>query len=206
MLCTATATRIVRTVIHGLDPGDKETLMSPRVEAVSQRATHQFSKQPRMWIRLLAGLGVEGDAHLGTTVQHRSRVVRDPTQPNMRQVHLLHRELLEQLETAGFVIGPGDIGENILTRGLDLLGLPTDTVLRIGKTAEVRVTGLRNPCIQLDRFKPGLMAATLDRDADGNLVRKAGVMAVVLTGGEVWPNDPIQVAMPAAPHRRLAPI
>jgi MOSC domain-containing protein YiiM len=176
------------------------------VDAVSQRGTHRFGKQPRMWIRLLAGLGVEGDAHLGTTVQHRSRVARDPTQPNLRQVHLLHRELLQQLETQGFVIGPGDIGENILTRGVDLLWLPAGTVLRIGDTAEVEVTGLRNPCVQLDRFKPGLMAATLDRDAAGNLVRKAGVMAIVRTTGEVRPNDPIEVVMPATPHRRLRPV
>jgi MOSC domain-containing protein YiiM len=159
-----------------------------------------------MWIRLLAGLGVEGDAHLGRTVQHRSRVARDPTQPNLRQVHLLHHELLQELEAQGFVIGPGAIGENILTHGVDLLGLPTGTVLRIGAAAEVRVSGLRNPCVQLDRFKPGLMAATLDRDAAGGLVRKAGVMAVVLTGGEVRPGDRIDVVMPALPHRRLQPV
>jgi MOSC domain-containing protein YiiM len=176
------------------------------VEAVSQGGTHGFSKQPRMWVRLLAGLGVEGDAHLGTTVRHRSRVARDPTQPNLRQVHLLHWELLESLELRGFLIGPGDIGENILTRDIDLLGLPAGTVLRIGAAARVRVTGLRNPCIQLDRFKPGLMAATLDRDAAGNLVRKAGVMAVVLTGGDVRPGDAIQVILPPEPHRHLLPV
>lgn len=176
------------------------------VEAVSQRSTHRFSKQPRMWIRLLEGLGVEGDAHLGITVKHRSRVARDPTQPNLRQVHLLHRELLDELEPQGFVIGPGDIGENILTRGVDLLGLPTGAVLRIGEAAEVSVTGLRNPCVQLDRFKPGLMAATLDRDADGGLIRKAGIMAVVLTGGEVRPGDRIEVILPLEPHRRLRPV
>jgi MOSC domain-containing protein YiiM len=181
-------------------------MMSGRVEAVSQASVHRFSKQPRMWIRLLAGLGVEGDAHLGTTVQHRSRVARDPSQPNLRQVHLLHRELLEELEGQGFVIGPGDIGENILTRGVDLLGLPTDTVLRIGAAAEVRVTGLRNPCLQLNRFRPGLMAATLDRDASGGLIRKAGVMGVVLTDGEVRPGDSIEVVLPEAPHRRLQPV
>jgi MOSC domain-containing protein YiiM len=180
--------------------------MAAFVEAVSQASTHRFSKTPRLWIRLLAGLGVEGDAHLGTTVKHRSRVARDPTQPNLRQVHLLHRELLAELATRGFVIGPGDIGENILTHGLDLLGLPTDTILRIGATAEVRVTGLRNPCVQLDRFNAGLMAATLDRDAAGNLVRKAGVMAVVVTSGEVRPNDPIETIMPTGPHRRLVPV
>jgi len=180
--------------------------MTGLVEAVSHRGTHSFSKQPRMWIRLLAGLGVEGDAHLGASVQHRSRVARDPTQPNLRQVHLLHQELLDELETRGFVIGPGDIGENILTCGLDLLGMPTDTILRIGAAAELCVTGLRNPCLQLDRFKPGLKAATLDRDEAGNLIRKAGIMAVVLVSGEVRPNDPIQVLMPPAPHRRLIPV
>ncbi|HEX4368166.1 MAG TPA: MOSC domain-containing protein [Rhodopila sp.] len=180
--------------------------MAGIVEAVSQRGTHRFSKQPRMWIRLLAGLGVEGDAHLGTTVQHRSRVARDPTQPNLRQVHLLHRELLQALEHQGFVIGPGDIGENILTSGIDLLALPTGTLLRIGDTAEIQVTGLRNPCIQLDRFKPGLMAATLDRDAQGNLIRKAGVMALVVTDGEIRPGDAIHVILPPEPHRRLLPV
>jgi MOSC domain-containing protein YiiM len=184
----------------------KEGLMSGRVEAVSQGSTHRFSKQPRMWIRLLAGLGVEGDAHLGTTVQHRSRVARDPTQPNLRQVHLLHHELLVTLAAQGFVIGPGDIGENILTRGVDLLELPTGTILRIGDAAEVQVTGLRNPCVQLDRFKPGLMAATLERDAACGLVRKAGVMAIVLVGGEVRPGDAIEVVMPREPHRRLQPV
>lgn len=180
--------------------------MAGIVEAVSQRGTHRFSKQPRMWIRLLAGLGVEGDAHLGTTVQHRSRVARDPTQPNLRQVHLLHRELLETLRDQGFVIGPGDVGENILTRDVDLLGLPNGAVLRIGETVEIRVTGLRNPCVQLDRFKPGLMKATLGRDAEGNLIRKAGVMAVVLTGGEVRPGDAIEVILPPEPHGRLLPV
>lgn len=180
--------------------------MPGRVEAVSQAGTHRFSKQPRMWIRLLAGLGVEGDAHLGTTVKHRSRVARDPTQPNLRQVHLLHRELLRELEARGFAIGAGDIGENILTSGLDLLALPTGTLLRIGGTASIKVTGLRNPCSQLDRFKAGLMAATLDRDAGGNLVRKAGVMAVVLTDGEVRPGDPIEAILPEQPYRPLQPV
>lgn len=179
--------------------------MSGVVEAVSQRGTHSFSKTPRMWITLLAGLGVEGDAHLGVTVKHRSRVARDPTQPNLRQVHLLHRELLQELGASGHVVGPGQVGENILTRGVDLLGLPTGAVLRIGQ-AEIRVTGLRNPCAQLDRFKPGLMAATLGRDADGNLVRKAGVMGVVLAGGRVGPGDAIEVRLPAEPHHRLQPV
>lgn len=180
--------------------------MAGIVEAVSQRGTHRFSKQPRMWIRVLAGLGVEGDAHLGTTVKHRSRVTRDPNQPNLRQVHLLQAELLLELAEQGFVIGPGDIGENILTRHTDLLGLPTGAVLRIGEAAELRLTGLRNPCVQLDRFKPGLMAATLGRDEDGNLVRKAGVMAIVMTAGDIRPGDRIEIVLPPQPHRFLSPV
>jgi MOSC domain-containing protein YiiM len=176
------------------------------VEAVSQRGGHHFSKQPGMWITLLAGLGIEGDGHAGATVQHRSRIARDPTQPNLRQVHLLHRELLDELAAKGFLIGPGDIGENILTRRVDLPGLPIGTILAIGDAARLQVTGLRNPCIQLDRFKPGLMAATLDRDASGNLVRKAGVMAIVLTGGTIRPGDPIEAVLPPPPHRPLRPV
>lgn len=176
------------------------------VEAVSQRAGHHFSKRPRMWINLLAGLGVEGDGHAGATVRHRSRIARDPTQPNFRQVHLLQRELLDELAAKGFLIGPGDIGENILARHVDLLGLPTGTILHIGDAAHVQVSGLRNPCIQLDRFKPGLMAATLGRDASGNLVRKAGVMAVVLTGGTVRPGDAIETVLPPSPHLPLRPV
>jgi len=179
--------------------------MSGVVEAVSQRGGHSFSKTPRLWITLLAGLGVEGDAHCGATVKHRSRVARDSTQPNLRQVHLLHRELLEALETRGYRIGPGQIGENILTRGIDLLALPAGAILRLGQ-AEVLVTGLRNPCVQLDRFRPGLMAATLDRDTEGNLIRKAGIMAVVLGGGQVRPGDAIEVRLPAEPHHRLRPV
>jgi len=180
--------------------------MQAIVESVAQAPSHRFSKRPAMWIKLLAGLGVEGDAHLGTTVKHRSRVARDPTQPNLRQVHLLHQELFRELEARGFILGPGDIGENILTSGIDLLGLPTGTILRIGAAASVQVTGLRNPCVQLDRFQPGLMAATLDRDQAGNLIRKAGIMAVVLTTGQVRPGDRIDIELPPEPHRPLAPV
>lgn len=175
------------------------------VEAVSQDGSHRFSKAPRLWITLVAGLGVEGDAHAGATVKHRSRVARDPAQPNLRQVHLLHRELLDELSAKGFRIGPGQIGENILTAGLDLLALPTGAILHIG-SATIGVTGLRNPCMQLDRFQPGLMAATLDRDANGRLIRKAGVMGVVLEGGVVQPGDSIEVTLPPAPHRTLLPV
>ena len=173
------------------------------VTAVSRSAAHTFSKPNRESIRLLAGLGIEGDAHLGERVKHRSRVKRDPSQPNLRQVHLIHAELLEELRAAGFEVSPGQVGENITTRGVDLLGLPAGARLRLGGSAVVEVTGLRDPCSQLDRFRPGLMAAVLGRDAGGNLIRKAGVMAVVLAGGEVRPGDPVRVELPPEPHRKL---
>ena len=176
------------------------------VTAVNSDAKHAFSKPNREAIRLLEGLGVEGDAHLGRTVQHRSRVARDPSQPNLRQVHLLHAELHTALRAAGFDVAAGDMGENVTTAGLDLLGLPTGTLLHLGESAVVEVTGLRNPCVQLDRFRPGLMAATLDRDAQGCLIRKAGIMGIVLASGLVRPGDPIRVALPAAPHRPLQPV
>ena len=180
--------------------------MTGTVTAVSRSKSHSFSKSPEISIRLLAGLGVEGDAHMGETVKHRSRVRVDPTKPNLRQVHLIHAELHAELEAAGFKVHPGDIGENITTSGIDLLGLPIGAVLRIGATAVVRITGLRNPCTQLDGFQQGLTAAVLDRDSAGNLVRKAGVMSVVLEGGEVIPGDPILVELPPEPHLPLAPV
>jgi MOSC domain-containing protein YiiM len=176
------------------------------VTAVSLSKSHHFSKPNVLGIRLLAGLGVEGDAHSGVTVKHRSRVRRDPSQPNLRQVHLVHAELFDELRGKGFTVTPGDIGENVTTRGIDLLALPTGTKLRLGETATVEITGLRNPCVQLDTFQKGLMAATLDKDADGNLVRKAGVMGVVLACGEVRPGDAITVELPASPHRPLQPV
>jgi MOSC domain-containing protein YiiM len=143
---------------------------------------------------------------MGETVKHRSRVRVDPSQPNLRQVHLVHAELHDELKEAGFQVHPGDIGENITTSGIDLLGLPTGTVLHIGKSAVIRITGLRNPCTQLDGFQQGLTAAVLDRDAEGRVVRKAGVMSVVLEGGEVMPGDPIAVELPPQPHLPLAPV
>jgi MOSC domain-containing protein YiiM len=176
------------------------------VVSVSFRRGHHFSKTPSLSIRLLAGLGVDGDAHMGETVKHRSRVRRDPTQPNLRQVHLIHTELFDELRDKGFDVKPGDLGENITTSDIDLLGLPTGTRLHIGASAVVEVTGLRNPCIQLDTFRKGLMAATLDKNAAGNLVRKAGVMSVVLAGGDVRPGDVINVERPASPHRPLLPV
>jgi MOSC domain-containing protein YiiM len=176
------------------------------VVAVSRNTTHRFTKPTCDSIRLRIGLGVEGDAHYGATVQHRSRVARDPSQPNLRQVHLIHAELFLELRAAGFDIEPGQIGENVTTQGLDLLALPAGTRLRFSDDAEVELTGLRNPCVQLDRFRPGLMAAVLDRDAAGGLIRKAGVMAIVLADGTVRQGDPIRVVLPQRPHRALRPV
>ncbi len=175
------------------------------VLAVSQSATHSMSKRPALSIRLVAGLGVEGDAHAGVTVKHRSRVGRDPTQPNLRQVHLIHAELHDELRAAGFVLAPGQMGENVTTRGIDLLSLPTGTRLRLGPDAIVEITGLRNPCNQLNGLQPGLMNAVLDRDAGGNLIRKAGVVGIVLVGGDVRPGDAIEIEMPAQ-RLALAPV
>ena len=176
------------------------------VTAVSLRKGHHFSKTNSLSIRLLEGLGVDGDAHMGETVKHRSRVAKDPTQPNLRQVHLIHEELFAELLPQGFAMDPGVMGENVTTRGLDLLGLPTGTRLRLGDEALIEITGLRNPCAQLDDIQQGLMKATLDRDDEGNLIRKAGVMAVVLTGGVVHPDDPIEVILPQEPHTPLVPV
>ena len=180
--------------------------MNPEITAVSCSRSHRFSKRNALTVRLVAGLGVDGDAHQGRTVKHRSRVARDPTQPNLRQVHLIHAELFEELRARGFEISPGDLGENITTRGLDLLALPQGTKLHLGDAAVVEVTGLRNPCVQLDKFHKGLMAATLDRGPDGALIRKTGVMSVVLAGGDVKAGDAIRVELPPLPHAPLAPV
>ena len=176
------------------------------VTAVSCSGTHTMSKPNQESIQLLTGLGVAGDAHQGETVKHRSRVRRDPTRPNLRQVHLIHAELHDELRDAGFAVSAGEMGENVTTRGVDLLGLPAGTRLLLGDTATVEVTGLRNPCAQLDGLAPGLMKATLDHDEEGNLVRKAGVMGVVVSGGEVRPGDAIRVELPPMPHRPLEPV
>jgi MOSC domain-containing protein YiiM len=173
------------------------------VVAVCFSPTHSFGKLQADFIRLLAGLGVEGDVHLGQTVQHRSRVAADPTQPNLRQVHLIHAELHDELRAAGYEVSAGQMGENVTTHGVDLLGLPVGTRLRLGAEAVVEITGLRNPCAQLDAFRPGLMAAVLGRDESGRLVRKAGIMGVVLVGGMVRPGDAVVIELPPPPHRPL---
>jgi MOSC domain-containing protein YiiM len=174
--------------------------LSGTVVAVHRSGAHTFSKKSEERISLLVGHGVEGDAHAGTTVKHRSRVAVDPTQPNLRQVHLIHAELHEELFAAGFRVFPGDMGENITTSGLELLRFPTRTLLHLGAKAVVELTGLRNPCAQLDQFQPGLMAAVLSRDAEGKLIRKAGVMGVVVSGGVIEPGDIIRVELPSEPH------
>ena len=180
--------------------------MSGQVLAVHRSAGHDFSKHPEEEITLVEGLGVEGDAHAGATVKHRSRVKRDPQAPNLRQVHLLQAELFDELVARDHPVFPGELGENITTLGIDLLALPAGARLRIGDSAELEVTGLRDPCSQMDRFQPGLMAAVLDRDATGAIVRKAGVMAVVRRGGAVRPGDTILVQLPPVPHHALQPV
>jgi MOSC domain-containing protein YiiM len=180
--------------------------MKGTVITVSKSPTHSFSKPNQESIKLLTGLGVEGDTHMGEKVQHRSRVAKDPNQPNLRQVHLIHAELHDELRGRGFAVSAGQMGENITTRGIDLLGLPTGARLHIGTTAVVEVTGLRNPCYQLDDFQTGLMKAVLDKDEQGNLVRKAGVMGIVLMDGEVHVNDDIRVQLLPEPHEALKPV
>lgn len=173
------------------------------ITAVSRSEGYTFSKPNEAGIRLLAGLGVEGDIHSGEKVKHRSRVKRDPNQPNLRQVHLIHSELHEELQAQGFDVSAGRMGENITTRGIDLLNLPKGTRLRLGKDAVVEVTGLRNPCEQLDRYQDGLLKACVANDAEGNIIRKAGIMSIVLVGGEVFPNDGIRIEFPPEPHHSL---
>jgi MOSC domain-containing protein YiiM len=180
--------------------------MHAHVAAVSASSSHSFSKRSQQSIRLIAGEGVEGDAHRGTTVQHLYIARNNPDKPNLRQVHLIHSELHDELRDAGFEVDAGQMGENVTTRGLDVLGLPTGTRLRMGSDVVIEITGLRNPCVQIDRFKPGLKSAVLDHDAQGELIRKAGVMAIVLTGGEVRPGDAIEVELPQGPHRPLKPV
>ena len=173
------------------------------VFAVSRSENYTFSKRVVNCIQLIEGEGVDGDAHRGVTVKHRSRMRADPTQPNLRQVHLIHHELIQELQQQGFDVHPATMGENITTSGIDILSLPTGAILEIGSDAKVEITGLRNPCVQLDKYQKGLMTAVLDRDANGNLIRKAGVMGIVLKGGEVKSGDQIKIVLPLQPHTSL---
>jgi MOSC domain-containing protein YiiM len=177
--------------------------MKSIITAVSKSPDYTFSKPNQGSIRLLAGLGVEGDAHSGEKVKHRSRVLKNPDQPNLRQVHLIHSELHDELRAKGFEVSAGQMGENITTRGVDLLSLPKGTRLHLGNTAVVEVTGLRNPCEQIDNFQGGLLKACVEKDEHGNIIRKAGIMSIVLVGGEVFPNDPIRVEYPEGLHEPL---
>ncbi len=174
-----------------------------QVMGVSIDDQHRFSKTAVAEVVLVEGLGIDGDAHAGVTVRHRSRVARDPSQPNLRQVHLLHDEFLDEAREAGFDVDQGSLGENILTRGVDLLALPQDTRLRLGDDAVVRVTGLRNPCVQIDEFRPGLLGFAVFRDETGATVRRSGIMSVVVRGGRVRPGDRIHVDLPPVPHAAL---
>lgn len=177
--------------------------MSGTITAVSSNGTYSFSKPNRESVTLVAGLGVEGDVHAGATVRHRFRMAKDPAQPNLRQVHLMHEELFDEVRAAGFEVAAGQLGENVTTRGIDLLNLPTGTRLHLGDEAVVEVTGLRNPCAQIDGFRKGLMKQVVERDADGAVRFKSGIMSVVLTGGVVRPGDPVRVELPDGPHTPL---
>jgi MOSC domain-containing protein YiiM len=180
--------------------------MNGTVTAVSLSPAYTFSKPNQKGIRLLVGLGVDGDIHSGEKVKHRSRIERDPNQPNLRQVHLIHAELHDELREKGFDVSAGQMGENVTTRGVDLLHLPTGTRLHLGKEAVVEVTGLRNPCGQLNGLQEGLLNECVAKDEQGNIIRKAGVMSIVLVGGEVFPNDPIRIEYPPEPHQPLQPV
>jgi MOSC domain-containing protein YiiM len=179
--------------------------MTGHVIALAASPKHTMSKPVRDRILLIEGHGVEGDAHMGTTVKHRSRVRVDPTAANLRQVHLIHAELFDELRTKGFDIAPGQMGENITTQGLDLLALPRGTRLHIGD-AVIEITGLRNPCTQLDGIQPGLMEAVLERHPERGLIRKAGIMAVVIKSGAVSVGDKVRVTLPASNHEPLKPV
>ena len=176
------------------------------VVSVSASGKHNFSKQPMSEISLIKEIGIEGDAHAGKKIQHRSRAAKDPDQPNLRQIHLIQEELFSDLKMAGFDIGPGDIGENITTKGIDLLNLPKGTILKIGSSALIEITGLRNPCIQTDSFREGLMSALVEKEPNGYIRRKAGVMGIVLEGGSIKPGDLIRIDLPAEPRNKLEPV
>jgi MOSC domain-containing protein YiiM len=178
-------------------------MIQATVIALSKSETHSFSKINCDKLLLIKGLGIEGDAHMGTTVKHRSRVKQDASQPNLRQVHLIHSELFDEVALKGFQVFPGQIGENITTRGIDLLSLPKGTLLKIGNEVIIEVTGLRNPCSQLNTIKDGLMNAVLGKDANGNLILKAGIMGIVISGGEILLNDTIKVYLPQKPFVKL---
>jgi MOSC domain-containing protein YiiM len=190
-------------VISGATDMDMRDKGAGHVVSVSKADGHHFSKNVVDEITIVAGLGVEADAHQGERVKHRSRVRANPDQPNLRQVHVLHAELFEELDARGLAVGSGDLGENIVTSGIDLLNLPRGTILKLGAEAEVHVTGLRNPCSQIEAFQTGLLSALLDKGPNGEVVRKAGIMAIASVSGKVRSGDAIQIVFPPLPHARL---
>ena len=174
--------------------------MSPIVVSVAKDKEHRFSKESVPSITLIEGVGVEGDAHAGATVQHLSRIAIDPSVPNLRQVHLIHSELLDELSEKGFEVGPADLGENITTKGIDILSLPKGTILKIGEDAIVEVTGLRNPCKQIEKFRPGMLEVVLRKNEKGEIEKRAGIMGVVRKGGTIYISDSIEVTLPEGEH------
>jgi len=178
-------------------------MQNSKVHALSISEQHTFSKNLVNEVVVIAGIGIKGDAHAGVTVKHRSRVAKDPTQPNLRQIHLIHLELLSDLKTKGYIVKPGDLGENITTTGISLLDLPKDTILTIGENVEIQITGLRNPCHQIDKFQKGLLKEVVGKNDAGEIVRMAGIMGIVLKGGIIKVNDTIQIAYPDLPYQKL---
>lgn len=177
--------------------------LCPKILTVSKKSNHSFHKTLCDEITLLAGLGVEGDAHMGKTVKHWSRVALDPTQPNLRQVHFIQNELFTELKQQGFTVKAGDLGENITTQDIDLLALPKNTLLHIGDHAIIKVTGLRNPCAQIDQFQKGLLKAVLGFNLDGSIIRKAGIMGIIISGGLAKAGDKINITRPPKPYEKL---
>ena len=190
--------------MNSADHLTEKPVLRGSVVAVALDAKHRFSKTPRLSIILTAGYGVEGDAHYGQFVRHRYLAHRKPRSPNLRQVHLIPSELFNALRKPGYDLSPGDLGENITTAGLDLEMLPLNTQLRIGTSANIRLTGLRTPCVLIDRFKSGLKTRLLTETPNPRF--RAGVMAVVSEGGEISPGDPIHAILPDHPHLPLPPV
>ena len=182
------------------------TTEHPRVVSVSLSPKHSFSKTPAAEIRILADLGVEGDAHAGEQVQHLYRVRKNPNAPNLCQVHLISTEFLDELHTLGFPLQPGEIGENLAVRGINLLTLPVGALLRIGADVVLQITGLRDPCQKLNSLAPGLMKACIARGSDGSVVRKAGVMSLAVTSGTIRPGDPILIELPPGEPLKMGPV
>jgi len=178
-------------------------MKSGKVHSLSSSAQHSFSKHTTHQVEVIKGIGIKGDAHAGVKVKHRSRVAKDPNQPNLRQIHLIHLELLKELVAKGYTVNPGDLGENITTEGISILNLPKDTILKIGENVAIQITGLRNPCHQIDKFQKGLLKEVVGKNDAGDIIRMAGIMAIVLEGGMIKVNDEILVELPALPHQKL---